>query len=285
MIPTSFEYVRAESLKDALKALDDGDGTKVIAGGHSLLPIMKFRLAQPTRLVDISRLQDLKGISEKGRGARIGAAATYRELLDSELLRERFPLLIEATETIGDIQVRNRGTIGGSLAHADPASDMPAVMLVLDATFNLRSKRGKRSVKAREFFQGPFTTALAEDELLTEIVLPPIPSGSGSVYLSHEHPASGYAIVAVAALLTLKRKTVSQAVAALTGVGESTFLAQSMEGLVGTRGEPEEIGRAAEAVTAGVEVNGDTYAPAEYRRHLATVMTRRALATALERAG
>ena len=285
MIPTSFEYVRAESLKDALQALDSGGGTKVIAGGHSLLPIMKFRLAQPTRLVDISRLQDLKGISEKGRGARIGAATTYRELLESEMLRQRFPLLIEATETIGDVQVRNRGTIGGSLAHADPASDMPAVMLVLDATFNLRSKAGKRSVKARDFFQGPFTTAMADDELITEIVLPPIPAGSGSVYLSHEHPASGYAIVAVAAVLTLKRKTVSQAVAALTGVGESAFLAGSMDSLVGSRGEPEAIARAAEGVTAGVEVNGDTHAPAEYRRHLATVMTRRALATALERAG
>jgi carbon-monoxide dehydrogenase medium subunit len=285
MIPTSFEYVRAESLKDALKALDDGSGTKVIAGGHSLLPIMKFRLAQPTRLVDISRLEDLKGISEKGRGARIGAGTTYRELLESEILRERFPLIVEATETIGDLQVRNRGTIGGSLAHADPASDMPAVMLVLDATFNLRSKRGKRSVKAREFFQGPFTTALAEDELLTEIILPPVPAGSGSVYLSHDHPASGYAIVAVAAVLTLKRKTISQAVAALTGVGETAFLARGIESLVGTKGEPEAISQAAIAATAGVEVSGDTHAPAEYRRHLATVMTRRALAMALERAG
>ena len=285
MIPTSFEYVRAESLKDALKALDDGPGTKVIAGGHSLLPIMKFRLAQPTRLVDISRLEDLKGISEKGRGARIGAGATYRELLESEILRERFPLIVEATETIGDLQVRNRGTIGGSLAHADPASDMPAVMLVLDATFNLRSKSGKRSVKAREFFRGPFTTALAEDELLTEIILPPVPAGSGSAYLSHDHPASGYAIVAVAALLTLKRKTISQAVTALTGVGGTAFLVQSVASLVGTKGEPEAISQAAIAATAGVEVSGDTYAPANYRRHLATVMTRRALATALERAG
>ena len=285
MIPTSFEYVRAESLRDALKALDEGNGTKLIAGGHSLLPIMKFRLSQPTRLVDISRLQDLKGIAEKGRGARIGAATTYRELLQSDLLRKRFPLLIEATQTIGDIQVRNRGTIGGSLAHADPASDMPAVMLVLDATFNLRSKAGKRSVKAREFFQGPFTTALAEDELLTDILLPPVPAGSGSVYLAHEHPASGYAIAAVAALVTLKRKTVSQAVAALTGVAETAYLARSIEGLVGTRGEPEAIARAAEAVTSGVEVNGDTYAPAEYRRKLASVVTRRALTTAVERAG
>ncbi|HEU5303675.1 MAG TPA: xanthine dehydrogenase family protein subunit M [Gemmatimonadales bacterium] len=285
MIPTSFEYVRAESLKDALRALDDGNGTKVIAGGHSLLPIMKFRLAQPTRLVDISRLEDLKGISEKGRGARIGAGTTYREVLESKVLRERFPLIVEATHTIGDLQVRNRGTIGGSLAHADPASDMPAVMLALDATFNLRSKSGKRSVKAREFFQGPFTTALAGDELLTDIVLPPLPAGSGSAYLSHDHPASGYAIVAVAAVVALKRKTVSHAVAALTGVGETAFLARSVEGLIGTKGEPEALSQAAIAATAGKEVNGDTHAPAEYRRHLATVMTRRALATALERAG
>src|SRR5437867_6427013 len=182
MIPTSFDYVRAESLKDALKALSAGDSTKATTSGHSLLPIMNFRLAQPPRLVDISRLEELKGIAEKGRGVRIGAGTTYRELLDSELLRERFPLITEATETIGDLQVRNRGTIGGSLAHADPVSDMPAVMLALDATFNLRSKRGRRSVKAREFFQGAFTTSLAEDELLTEIVFPPSPTGAGTAY-------------------------------------------------------------------------------------------------------
>ena len=285
MIPTSFDYVRAGSLKDALSALAAGGGTKVIAGGHSLLPIMKFRLTQPTRLVDISRLDELKGIAEKGRGARIGAGTTYRELLESGLLRERFPLVVEATETIGDLQVRNRGTVGGSLAHADPASDMPAVMIAVDATFNLRSKRGKRSVQAREFFQGPFTTALADDELLTEIILPPLPSGAGSIYMSHDHPASGYAIVAVAAVVARKRKTVSHAVAALTGVGEVAFLCRSVEALVGSQGEPEAIARVAADATAGIEVNGDTFAPAEYRRHLAQVVTRRALATALERAG
>ena len=285
MIPTSFDYVRAGSLKDALNALAVGDGTKVISGGHSLLPIMKFRLAQPRRLVDISRLNELKGIAEKGRGARIGAGTTYRELLESELLRERFPLVLEATETIGDLQVRNRGTVGGSLAHADPASDMPAVMIAVDATFNLRSKGGKRSVKAREFFQGPFTTALADDELLTEIILPPLPSGAGSIYLSHDHPASGYAIVAVAAVVARKRKTVSHAVAALTGVGEVAFLCRSVDALVGSQGDPDAIARVAAQATAGIEVNGDTYAPAEYRRHLAEVMTRRALTTALERAG
>ena len=284
MIPTSFDYVRAESLKDALKVLSDGDGSKVIAGGHSLLPIMKFRLAQPPRLVDISRLEELKGIAEKGRGARIGAGTTYRELLESELLRERFPIIVEATETIGDLQVRNRGTIGGSLAHADPVSDMPAVMLALDATFNLRSKRGRRSVKAREFFHGAFTTALAEDELLTEIILPPLPAGAGTTYLSHDHPASGYAIVGAAVVVARKRKAITHAVVALTGVGEIAYLLQSAGGLVGSSGEPDAVARVAGEATTGVEVNGDIHAPAEYRRHLATVITRRALETAFERA-
>ena len=284
MIPTSFEYVRAESLRDALKVLSDRDGSKAIAGGHSLLPIMKFRLAQPPRLVDISRLEELKGISEKGRGARIGAGVTYRELLESELLRERFPIVAEATETIGDLQVRNRGTIGGSLAHADPVSDMPAVMLALDATLNLRSKRGRRSVKAREFFQGAFTTALAEDELLTEIILPPLPTGAGTTYLSHDHPASGYAIVGAAVVVARKRKAVTHAVVALTGVGEIAYLLRSADSLVGSNGEPDAVARVAGEATTGVEVNGDIHAPAEYRRHLATVITRRALETALERA-
>jgi aerobic carbon-monoxide dehydrogenase medium subunit len=285
MIPTSFDYVRAESLRDALKELAAGDGTKVIAGGHSLLPIMKFRLAQPPRLVDISRLEELKGVEEKGRGVRIGAGTTYRQLLDSELLRDRFPLVTEATETIGDLQVRNRGTIGGGLAHADPVSDMPAVMLALDATFNLRSKRGKRSVKAREFFQGAFSTVLAEDELLTEITIPPLPGGAGSCYLSQDHPASGYAIAAAAAVVALKSNKVSHAVVALTGVGEMAFLVKSAEGLVGSDGGPGAISAAATGATAGVEVNGDVHAPAEYRRHLAQVITRRALETALERVG
>jgi carbon-monoxide dehydrogenase medium subunit len=285
MIPTSFDYVRAESLRDALRELAAGDGTKVIAGGHSLLPIMKFRLAQPPRLVDISRLEELKGVEEKGRGVRIGAGTTYRELLDSELLRDRFPLLTEATETIGDLQVRNRGTIGGGLAHADPVSDMPAVMLALDATFNLRSKRGKRSVKAREFFQGAFSTVLAEDELLTEITIPPLPGAAGSCYLSQDHPASGYAIAAAAAVVALRSNKVSHAVVALTGVGEMAFLVKSAEGLVGSDGGPGAISAAATGATAGVEVNGDVHAPAEYRRHLAQVITRRALEIALERVG
>lgn len=284
MIPASFDYVRAVSLREALSLLAAGDGTKVIAGGHSLLPMMKFRLAQPAKLVDIGGLADLRGVEEHRRGARIGAATTYRELLESDLLRERFPLIAECTENIGDRQVRNRGTIGGSVAHADPASDMPSVMLALDATFNVRSKRGRRAVKAREFFQGPFATALAEDELLLDIVLPPLPRGAGTAYLSQDQAASGYALAGAAAVVARTRKTVSHAVVALTGVGDVSRLVAAADQLVGTRAEPEVLARVAAAAVEGIEVQGDIHAPAPYRRHLATVVVRRALEKALERA-
>ena len=284
MIPAGFDYVRAASLRDALSVLAAGDGTKVLAGGHSLLPMMRFRLAQPPRLVDISGLTELRGIEEHRRGARIGSGTTYRDLLESALLRERFPLVAECTHGIGDLQVRNRGTVGGSLAHADPASDMPAVMLVLDATFNLRSKRGKRAVRAREFFQGPFATQLAEDELLIDITLPPLPKGAGTSYLSQDQAASGYALAGAAAVVARTRKTVSHAVVALTGVGEVSRLIGSADQLVGTKAEPEVLARVAGGSVDGIEIDGDIHAPAEYRRHLATVVVRRALESALSRA-
>jgi aerobic carbon-monoxide dehydrogenase medium subunit len=284
VIPTSFDYVRAASLRDALRVLAQGDGTKIIAGGHSLLPVMKFRLAQPPKLLDIAGLAELRGVEEYRKGARIGATTTYRELIESDLLRERFPLIAECTENIGDRQVRNRGTIGGSLAHADPASDMPAVMLVLDATFNVRSKRGRRAVKAREFFKGPFETALAEDELLLDIVLPRLPRGAGTAYLSLDQAASGYALAGAAAVVARTRKTVSHAVVALTGVGDMSRLVPATDQLVGTKGEPEVLARVAAAATDGIEIQGDIHAPAAYRKHLAQVIVRRAIETALARA-
>jgi carbon-monoxide dehydrogenase medium subunit len=285
MIPAAFDYVRAASLRDALNVLAAGDGTKVLAGCHSLLPMMRFRLAQPPRLVDVSDLSELRGIGEHRRGARIGSGTTYRELLESELLRERFPIIAECTHGIGDLQVRNRGTVGGSLAHADPASDMPAVMLALDATFNLRSKRGKRSVRAREFFQGPFATAMAEDELLIDILLPPLPRNAGTAYVSQDQAASGYALAGAAAVVGLSRKTVNHAVAALTGVGEVSRLVPAVDQLVGTKAEPEVLARVAAGAADGIEVGGDIHAPAPYRRHLATVVLRRALERAVERVG
>jgi carbon-monoxide dehydrogenase medium subunit len=284
VIPTSFDYMRATSLRDALGILAQGDGTKVIAGGHSLLPVMKFRLAQPSRLLDIAGLAELRGVEEYRKGARIGATTTYRDLLESELLRERFPIIAECTENIGDLQVRNRGTIGGSLAHADPASDMPGLMLALDATFNVRSKRGRRAIKAREFFQSPFVTALAEDELLLDIVLPPLPKGAGTAYLSQDQAASGYALAGVAAIVARTRKTVSHAVVALTGVAEMSQLVGAVDQLVGTKAEPEVLARVAAGSVDGIEILGDIHAPAAYRRHLAQVIVRRALEKALERA-
>ena len=289
MISTDFDYLRAKSLREALDAVADGEGVKVSAGGHSLLPMMKFRLVQPTKLVDIGGIEELRGITEHRKGARIGATTTYRDVLSSQLLRERFPILAETASVIGDTQVRNRGTIGGSVAHADPASDMPAVMLVLGAEFVLRSKRGilpaaKRSVTAAEFFQGAFTTALAEGELLTEIVIPGPPKGAGMAYVKHTAPASGYALAAAAAVVGRTRKTISHIQVATTGVGESHRFVHAAQELVGTKGEPELVARIAARAFEGVEIQGDVHSPADHRRALASVMVRRAIEKALERA-
>lgn len=283
MIPAAFDYARARSLRDALNALAAGDGAKLLAGGHSLLPLMRFRLAQPSRLVDIADLAELKGIAEKGRGLRLGALTTYRDLLDSALVRERCPLLAEAAYTIGDVQVRNRGTIGGALAHADPASDLPAVLLALDASLVARSKGGKRAIAAKDFFLGPFTTALAADELLTDVVIPGLPRGASTAYETHEQAASGYALAGAAVLVVVSKKMVTEARVALTGVSDRAFLAASAARLVDTRGEPEAIAAAADGALEGVEVTSDLHAPADYRAHLARVAVRRALTRALGR--
>ncbi len=285
MIPTSFEYVRAKTLKDACKLL--GKNVKVIAGGHSLLPLLKFRLAQPDTLVDIGQLRELKGIKKVGGGVKIGAATTYRELLESKDLKALYPLIAEVTEQIGDLQVRNAGTIGGGLAHADPAADMPPVMLVLDATFVLQAKAGKRTVAARKFFKGPFTTALKPTELLTEIQLPAPPKGAGmgGAYASFEQAASGYALAGAAALVAVAKGMITRADLAFTGVADTPFLAPQAAKLVGTSGDAALIAQVAEAAVAGVEANEDIHASAEYRLHLARVAARRALTQALARAG
>jgi len=284
MIPSGFDYARARSLRDALNTLAAGGDVKVVAGGHSLLPLMKFRLAQPGKLLDIRHLEELKGVEAKGRKVRIGAGTTYRELLESDVLRERYPMLVEATAGIGDLQVRNMGTIGGGLAHADPASDMPAVMLALGATFNLRAKGAKRAVEAKDFFRGPFTTAMKEDELLIDIVLPPPPARAGMAYVSIEQQASGYALAGAAAVVTRSRKTVKTAVVALTGVTDRAVLAD-VSGVVGTHADEAALEAATQNLTRGFDVNGDLHASADYRAHLARVVARRAIATAYGRIG
>jgi carbon-monoxide dehydrogenase medium subunit len=285
MIPTSFDYVRAGSLKETLNLLATGDGTKVIAGGHSLLPLMKFRLVQTPRLVDISRIEELRGIAEYKKGVRIGATTTYADIAASPVVRERCPVVAEVAGNIADLQVRNRGTLGGALAHADPASDMPALMLALDADFELRSKKaGKRSVKAREFFKGPFATAMTEDELFTGIVL----GGMGrnaAAYVSFEQAASGYAMVGVCAVVARKRTTISAITVAFTGLGEVQFLSQAFEQLVETKGDRATLEKAALEAVKGLEIAGDLHAPSDYRRHLAQVTAIRAVQKAYERAG
>lgn len=283
MIPASFEYTRAKSVNDALKAIASKN-TKVVSGGQSLIPLLRFRLAEPRRLVDIGGLAQLKGINRAKGATRIGAGTTYRELLDSKTLRSDFPIIAEVTEHIGDVQVRNLGTIGGGLAHADPAADMPAVMLALDATFVLQSTRGKRSVAARDFFRGPFTTALKPSELLIEIQLPALPKSTGTAYANFEQAASGYALVGAAAVVQRSQGKVSLATLAFTGLADTPSLDPAAGQLVGSSGDGAAVNKVAAAVANGVDANDDIHAPAEYRMHLARVAAGRALTKALERA-
>jgi carbon-monoxide dehydrogenase medium subunit len=282
MIPAAFEYTRARTLAEALKAIGS-KGTKALAGGQTLIPLLRFRLTQTRRVIDIAGLPQLKGIARSPKGLRIGAGTTYRELLDSALVRREAPLIAEVTEDIGDRQVRNVATIGGALAHADPASDMPAVLLALDASFTLQSSRGKREVPARKFFLSAFTTALKRNELLTQITVPAL-KGAGSAYASFEQPASHYALVGAAARVTKQKGSVSSATLAFTGLSDHAFLCDAAQPLVGTPGDARTIGKVAEAAIQGVEPNDDIHAPAEYRLHLAQVMARRALEQALSRA-
>ena len=283
MIPAAFEYRRATSLDDALKAIAGGDA-KVLAGGQSLLPLMKLRLAAPGSLVDIGRLTELKGVRrlDDGRLA-IGALTTYAELLDSPA--SQYGLLGDALPRIGDVQVRNRGTVGGSIAHADPGSDLPACLLALDAELVARSATGERTIPVDGFLQGAFTTGLQPDEILTEIRLPGPRDDAGSAYESLENPASGYAMVGVAAVVfSGDGRAIASANVALTGVGEVAYRARAVESaLAGSDGSSAAIAAAAEHATDGVTVNSDIHAGRDYRTRMAVVYTRRAIESALGR--
>jgi aerobic carbon-monoxide dehydrogenase medium subunit len=283
MIPASFEYARARTLSQALQAIASKD-TKILAGGQTLIPLLRFRLASPRRLLDISRLDQLQGIKRTTAGLRIGAGCTYRDLLDSPLVRSDAPLIAEVVERVGDRQVRNIGTIGGGLANADPASDLPAVMLALDVTFNLQSRRGKRSVPARKFFLSAFTTAIKRDELMIDVIVPRLPKGAGTAYATFEQPASGYALTAAAALIAIAKGKISHAALAFTGLADHAFLVGGAKSLVGTSGDPETVAMVAEHAVEGVEPNDDIHASGVYRLHLGRVAARKALTQALERA-
>jgi carbon-monoxide dehydrogenase medium subunit len=283
MIPAAFEYRRATSLDDALKAIASGDA-KVLAGGMSLLPLMKLRLAAPATLVDIGRLTELKGVRKLDDGRiAIGALTTYAELMDSPA--RHYALLRDAVPNIGDVQVRNRGTVGGSIAHADPASDLPACLLALDAELVARSSSGERTMPVDGFLQGAFTTGLQPDEILTEIRLPGPRDDAGSAYVSLQNPASGYAMVGVAAVVfSGDGGGIATANVALTGVSDIAYRAQAVESaLAGSDGSSAVISAAGEHATDGVIVNEDIHADRDYRSHMAVIYTRRAIAAALAR--
>lgn len=283
MIPAAFEYARAKTLAEALKAVGTRH-TKVMCGGQSLIPLMRFRLTQPKRVVDISHLEQLRGIAKTKNVIRIGAATTYRELLDSKVVRADCALLTEVTAKIGDRQVRNVGTVGGGLAHADPSADLPGAMLVLGASFVLRSAKGKRTVAASDYFRGPFETAMKPSELLTDILVPVPARGAGLAYVSFEQLASGYPLVGAAAMVTRAKGKIVSATLAFTGLADAPFLAEDAEALVGTDGGASAVGKVAADVVRGVEANEDMHASAEYRLHLGMVAARRALLSAIARA-
>lgn len=282
MIPAAFSYQRAATLDDALAALAASNGSaKVIAGGMSLLPLLKLRLASADTLIDIGRIAELKGHGPTPDGGySLGALTTYAEVLEDTPLG----FARDCLSGIGDIQVRNRGTLGGAISHADPASDAPALALALDYSVVLRSARGERTVPLDGFFTGAFQTAIAPDEILVKAVRGPLPAGAGGSYQKMQHPASGYSIVGVCAVIASSGGSISHARVALTGVGEVAYRAKAVEAaLLGSDGSPAAVAAAAEHATDGQTVNGDIHADRDYRSRMAVVYTRRAIEAALGR--
>ena len=283
MIPAPFDYQTPATLEEAVSLLaGDPDGAKVLAGGHSLIPAMKLRLAQPQLLVDIARIKSLAYIREEGNRILIGATTTHYQLESSELLKQVCPLLPLCAASIGDVQVRNKGTIGGSIAHSDPAGDWPAAVLALDADLVLVGPTGERTVKAAGFFIDLLTVDLQPGEILREIRIEK-PSGRfGQAYQKVPHPASGFAVVGIAVDLTLNDDGSCKAArVGVTGVGVKAYRAAAVEaGLAGTNLDDQTIAAAAEHVCDGIDPNSDLYASSDYRCALAKVHTRRALQAA-----
>ena len=282
MIPVSFTYERATSLDDAIAKIGAGGG-KLIAGGHSLVPLMKLRLSEPGRLIDIARIPGLSGIRETGGQIEIGATTTHHDVATSKLLRDKCPMIAEAAAQIGDAQVRNRGTIGGSIAHADPAADLPAVMLAADAEIEIRGKSGSRTVKAADFFQGFYSVDLQSSEIITAIRFAATRSAG---YAKLHQRASHYAVVGVAAALDLKGGVIQSARIGVTGATtHAVRLTDVEQALAGKKASADVIGAASHTAGSGLaDLNADLHGSAEYRRAMIPVFTKRALEKALSRA-
>jgi len=281
MYPSDFEYAAPKTVHEAVSILQQNPEAKLLAGGHSLLPLVKIRLLSPPMLVDIGRIPELRGVRSNG-GTVIGAMTTYTELAGSDELRRSLPVLAECAAKVGDPAVRNRGTIGGALAHADPAADMPAVILALGATMKLVGPNGERSVAADDFFVGMLESAVEPGEVLTEIEVPAMPAKMGAAYEKFKHPASGYAVVGVAVMVhKADDGSVSDCRIAVTGAGPKAQRATAAENAVKAGASAED---AAALAADGLELIGDVYAGEEYRAQLARVLTKRALGRALQQA-
>jgi len=283
VIPTAFDYQRASSLDDALAKLQAAGGdAKFLAGGHSLIPLMKLRLSEPKVLIDIARIPGLSGIREKDGRIEIGACTTHAEVASSALLREKCPVVAETAAEIGDPQVRNRGTLGGSLAHADPSADYPAAMLAVDAEVHLKGPKGWRAVKAADFFQDLFTVNLAPDEIIAGVQFAPV---KAAAYAKLHQRASHFAIVGVAAALEVAQGTIRSARLGLTGASTHAIRLSNVErALAGKPAVAKTIEEAAREAGANIEpINSDIHASEEYSRAMIAVFTRRALTAALAR--
>lgn len=285
MYSNDFAYHSPTSLQEVLTLMQSSDGSdvKVLAGGQSLLPLIKLRLAEPATLVDVGKVAELRGIADAGNGVVLGATTTYFDAIDSPVVQRRCPLIIQALHQVGDPQVRARGTIGGSLAHADPAGDLPAVALALDAEMRAAGSGGQRSIPAASFFTDMLTTALRPDEVLTSVkFLATDTPHTGTAYMKHRHPASGYAVVGVAAVVRLNDDGIcAEARVGITGAGTHAARAASVEqALAGRALDDASLSAASAHATDGLDLMSDTYASDEFRGHLTRVLTRRALAAA-----
>jgi carbon-monoxide dehydrogenase medium subunit len=285
VIPSTFAYAAPDTLHDALSILSANDDTKVMAGGQSLIPLLKLRLASPEVVMDISRLEHLREIEETPRAFRIGALVTHERLINDDTITQTWSIVKDAGEDLADPLVRNRGTFGGSLAHADPAGDWPAVALATDAVVHVQSLRGAREIPIKGFFTYLFTADIADDEILTHIELAKPAPGTVTAYVKIAHPASGYAVAAVGVSLTIDAGgTCRAARVALTGVATTPLRSVGAEhALEGSVIDAAVVRFAVEHAADGIDVMGDTYAPAEYRRHLIGVVTGRAIQRALDR--
>lgn len=294
MIPASFDYVAPDTLDQAIALLKEkGSDAKILTGGHSLIPLLKLRLARPSVVIDLQKIESLRGIRSADGGLEIGAATTHAEIEHSDEVQRTAPLLCETAGQIGDVQVRNVGTIGGSVVHADPASDWPAALLAAGATMVLVGPSGERTVAAEDFFVGLLESAARAGEILTAVRIPAPDQPQagqpgqlrGSAYRKLAQSASGFALAGAAVQVTLRNGTIASARIGVTGVADHAYRPQSVEdALSGAPADEEAVGKACASAAEGVQALGDLHASPRYRAHLAVVLTKRAVLTAIERA-